>query len=163
MFEEDDNVVPVPLSQISLMSSKKAKSNRNHRAELFIWIGAHEWTDFPRHPPLWLNKDNEVEEGSSTFVSIVHNFLSMEVGSTICLTIPCIYRIPADAPLTQEEIERSCLVAAWMGISDDVKWALGDLGATGIAVVEQYGISAIAKAKMMGYSDIVEIIESHQL
>ena len=162
MFEEHVDALHVPLSQILLMQSKKSKSHRNHRAELFIWIGAHEGTDFPRHPPLWLNSKNEVEEGSSTFLSIIHNFSSSGLLSS-SLTVPCVYRTLAENPPCKEDFERSCLIAAWMGIPSGVKWALEELGSSGQVVLEQYGFSAISKARLMGYSDIVEIIERHNL
>ena len=92
MFEinlDNPKVIPVPLHDLKLMASKTSKSCVNHRAELYIWIGAHQNADFPRHIPLWLNAENEVLEGSSTFLSLLKNFPPLKYPG---LTLPCEYK-----------------------------------------------------------------------
>ena len=155
MFEADPDALNVPLSSLKLMGTKKTKSCRNHRAELYIWIGAHAAADYPRHEPLWLTSANEVSEGSSTFLSILQNF-SLSVAS---LTVPCIYKNsvgPLD--MTPDAVERILICSAWRGVLSDVTWAMDDLGAKGTVVDSRYGFSAISKATAMVYTDIVDAI-----
>ena len=81
----------VHLSQLSLMPSKLGKTPDNHRAQLKIWQSATGWhpPNYTGHQPLWINSNYQVEEGSSTFLSIAYNF---SPSSHPDLTVPCIFK-----------------------------------------------------------------------
>jgi hypothetical protein len=142
----------VRLDSINLMPSKQAKSCKNHRAELFIWLGAHN-ADFPRHQPLWLDAHNQVTEGSSTFLSIRNNFPSARFPS---LKVPCVRRV--QQATAETNVDHDLLFAAWKGQLCDVVNAL-ERGASCSYVTPIYGFSALEKARTLGYHDIVDAIE----
>ena len=82
-LQHSDQVVHyVPLHSLKLMPSKQHKNIDNHRAEMYIWNSAtillhHDKANaytYTGHQPLWINMDYEVEEGSSTYLSILRNF-----------------------------------------------------------------------------------------
>ncbi len=156
--EPEVRIERVLLSALSLMPHKRGKKSPvNHRAELFIWIGAHD-ADYPRHQPLWLNAENQVTEGSSTYLSLLENFPPAHYPN---LTIPCVRREfeaaeRVNAVLAQDR-ERELVHATWRG---DVDWVRNVLarGARGATMVPEFGTTALEKARQLGYTDIVDAI-----
>jgi hypothetical protein len=93
-IQNGEEVHFVCLDFIHLLDSKQDKTPDNHRAQLYIWQSAtqcfHEPKPFMGHQPFWLNADGGVEEGSSTFLSIVKNFpISMHPD----LCVPCVFKM----------------------------------------------------------------------
>ena len=76
------------LADLTLAPHKLEKSPHNHRAELYIWQGAHD-LPVPRHQPFWLDESFTVTEGSSTFISVLKHFPPHEHPK---LKVPCIVK-----------------------------------------------------------------------
>ena len=165
MFETDEaDIEFVLLSSLKLMPTKLKKSNKNHRAELFIWIGAHKETDYPRHQPLWRNQHNEIEEGSSTFVSILHNFPPQVHPG---LRVPCIYKLGGESTSNEphilaHELNKALFFGAWIGNLSKVH-SLLEQGASSDVIIDKYGHSAISKARALGFMDLVKAMEYFNL
>ena len=93
-IQNGENFHLIRLDFVHLLDSKRYKTPDNHRAQLKIWTSAtqcfYEPKPYSGHQPLWLNADGGVEEGSSTFLSIVKNFpISMHRD----LRVPCVFKM----------------------------------------------------------------------
>ena len=113
-----------PLDSLRVMRLKRHRSPHNSRAELYVWMSACGFSCSKPHPPLQVNTASEIEEGTSTFLSIAKHFAPRQLAKAAnTLTVPCI--VVSDSALaastqspqrtklyTESEIEEG-VRAAW--------------------------------------------------
>lgn len=140
----DEELHQIPLRKLGLMASKRHKVVTNHRAALYIWQSATGLSQHG-HQPLWVNREFHVEEGSSTFLSIVQAFpIPVQEG----ITVPCIFKLGdgtgLEAPRASITHDATSTTLFCDSIDDRVKVAVvggGFAGAVAAKTLADFGIA----------------------